>query len=147
MENILTFTLMGIIATACMSCFLWVITAARLSDVDMIRAIGAFYTKDEKNALVPGAFVHFTSGICFSFAYLFLFNLFPQQEHSFIYVLYGGIIGFAHGLIFAILLVHMVADFHPVKRFQKASFAVGVYHFLAHIIFGLSLGILTGFFL
>lgn len=148
MGTLVSYVIIGILATAGMTTFLWILNAARIADVDMIKAIGSFYTRNEDNALLPGTLVHFSSGIFFTFVYIFLFHIFPSTDKDpFIYVLFGGGLGFGHGIVTSMFLVMMISDFHPLERYKRAGFKVAVFHFLAHVIFGLIIGILYATFM
>ena len=71
------------------------------------------------------------------------FNFLPNPgKETYIYWVLGGGIGFVHGIVVALGLVIMVAENHPLPKFQKAGFKVAFYHFLAHIIYGVTVGIL-----
>ena len=71
-----------------------------------------------------------------------MFKIFPMSfEVSIMYVVLGFIVSMMHGLIVSFLLVAIVASHHPVEKYQKAGFGVAVFHFLAHLIYGLVLGI------
>lgn len=141
-------TIIGIIATGAMSSFLWIITGLGIMNVDMIRAIGSIYTRSEDKAILPGMMMHFTAGIIFSYFYFFMFKIFPMSiEVPIMYVVLSFIVSMMHGLIVSLLLVVLVASHHPVEKYQKAGFGVAVYHFLAHLVYGLVLGILYTIFL
>lgn len=144
----LTSILIGFLATLSMTSFLWLITKLKLCDVHMVRAIGSWLTRDEKNALIPGTIAHFTVGIMISFAYIILFQVLPNpQDIRYIYVIMGGGAGFVHGIVMALFLVILIAEHHPLARFRKAGIKVAVYHFFAHIIYGIIIGTLYTFWL
>ena len=48
-------TIIGIIATAAMSSFLWIISGLGIMNVDMIRAIGSIYTDPKKKPYFQGS--------------------------------------------------------------------------------------------
>lgn len=140
-----SFTVMciGMIATLVMTLFLWGVTYAKLCDVDMVKAIGSWYTRREENALLPGMLAHLFAGTVSCFLYIFLFSVIPIPDietRDFIYAIFGGGIGFVHGIVVALCLVILVAEHHPLKKFQKAGFAVAVYHFIAHVLYGITIG-------
>jgi hypothetical protein len=135
--------IIGLVATMGMTAFLWIVKKISIYDVDMVRAIGSYLTRNEKNALIPGILLHFTSGVIFSFAYIILFNILPVIDpRPYLYISFGGLLGFVHGLVMAVVLVFLIAETHPLPKYKKASFAVAVFHFLAHIIYGLLIGFL-----
>lgn len=135
--------IIGTLATLAMSLFLWTITYLKICDVNMERAIGSWFTGKEKNSLLPGMLIHLCFGILFCFAYLYVFNVVPNpmNDVSF-YAFFGAGLGFVHGIIVALCLVILVAPDHPLRKYQKAGFAVAAYHFFAHIIYGFAVGAL-----
>ncbi len=148
LQYIATCLIIGIIATLGMTTFLWIVTRLKLCNVDMVKAIGSWYTRKEETAFLPGLLVHLTAGVLFCFAYLFLFSVLPNSEKvTFIYAIFGAGIGFVHGMVVALCLVVLVAEHHPVPKFKKAGVRVAAYHFLAHIIYGLIIGSLYIFLL
>lgn len=135
--------LSGFVGTSSMTIFLWLITAYGISNVDMVRALGSSITHDESNAFLPGLLVHYSAGLMFSFLYVFIFNIIPElSRYLFGYIMAGGLLGFVHGLVFALLLMIVVAEHHPLAKYKKAGFGVATYHFLGHIIYGLTLGLI-----
>lgn len=137
--------LIGVLSTLIMTSFLWVITHFGICHVDMVKAIGAWYVQDEKNAFVPGLISHFTTGSLFSFVYILLFKIIPNvDEVAYVFTGFGAGLGFVHGLVVALMLVTVIAENHPVKKYQKASFEVGFYHFVGHILYGITAGTLYG---
>jgi hypothetical protein len=148
MSYILTTLGIGILATLSMTTFLWIVTYFKLCEVDMVKAIGSWYTHKESNALLPGMLVHMFAGVVFTYIYLFLFSVLPiPNADIYIYAVFGAGIGFVHGIVVALCLVILVAEHHPLPKFQKAGIPVAVYHFLAHVIYGLSIGFLYIFLL
>ena len=138
---IISSTIIAMIATAGMSSFLWIITGLKLSNVDMVKAIGSLYTRKEETSFFPGLMMHFTAGIIFCNLYILLFKVFPATVATpFIYVVLGISAGFVHGIVVSLLLVILVAEHHPLNKYRNVGFSVAVYHFLAHIIYGFIIG-------
>ena len=50
-------------------------------------------------------------------------------------------IGFVHGFAVGFLIVALVADKHPVKRYREAGFEVAAAHVLGHVAYGAGLGV------
>ena len=138
--------LAGLIATAAMSGTLYAIHWRGLAEADMVRAIGSIITRKEENAMLPGLVLHFLSGIGFAFLYVIVWSALPTEGFVH-YVALGLLTGFAHGLIVSFVLVVLVAEHHPVPRFQKAGVGVAVAHLVAHVIFGLMVGLVAGSYL
>jgi len=38
----------------------------------------------------------------------------------------------------------ILAEHHPVEKFQNAGFQVAIAHFFSHIVYGLLIGLVTG---
>jgi len=138
--------LAGLLATAAMSGTLYTIHWRGLAEADMVRAIGSLVTRKEENAILPGLILHFLSGIVFSFLYVIVWSSLPLEGFVH-YVALGALTGFAHGLVVSFVLVVLVAEHHPVPRFQQAGIDVALAHLAAHVIFGLLVGIVTGSYL
>ena len=140
--------LAGFIATAAMSGALYAIHWRGIAEADMIRAIGSIVTRNEANAMLPGLILHFLSGIVFAFLYVIVWSALPIEGILFVhYVALGVLTGFAHGLVVSFVLVVLVAEHHPVERFQQAGVGVALAHLAAHVVFGLLVGLVAGSFL
>ena len=138
--------LAGLIATAAMSGALYAIHWRGMAEADMIRAIGSLVTRKEANAMLPGLILHFLSGIIFAFLYVIVWSALPIEGFVH-YVALGVLTGFAHGLIVSFVLVVLVAEHHPVPRFQQAGVGVAVAHLAAHVVYGLLVGLVAGSYL
>lgn len=136
----------GLIATAFMSGTLYAIQWRGLAEADMIRAIGSIVTRNESNAVPPGIFLHLLSGIVFAFVYVIIWSSLPIS--TFVHYLGLGVMcGFAHGLVVSFVLVVLVAEHHPLPRFQSAGFGVALAHLVAHVVYGLIVGTVAGSYL
>ena len=145
---VLSCLVMGITATLLMTSFLWTITYLKLCNVDMVKAIGSWFTRKEKNALLPGLIAHFSAGVVFCFLYVFVFSVLPNaQRDTSIFAVLGAGMGIVHGIVVALCLVILVAEHHPLPKFRKAGFSVAIYHVLAHVLYGLTIGSLYILFL
>ena len=109
----------------------------------MVRAVGSAVTRSVDSSLWPGLIIQFVSGIFFAFIYMTALNMLQLQEISSL-VIAGGVIGFAHGFAFSFVMV-ILAEHHPVEKFQNAGFQVAIVHFLAHIVYGILVGLVFGF--
>lgn len=136
----------GFIATAIMSGTLYAIHWRGLAEADMIRAIGSIVTRNEDNAVIPGIVIHFASGIVFAFVYVVVWSSLPIGQFTH-YLVLGVFSGFAHGLVVSFVLVVLVAEHHPVLRFQRAGVDVALAHLVAHVVYGLILGLVAGAYL
>jgi hypothetical protein len=139
---ILTMIEAGIIATAGMTTLLWLFDKTGKVNANMVRAIGSALTRSVKTSLWPGLLIQFASGIFFAFIYITALKMLQLKEISSL-VIAGGVIGFAHGFAFSFVMV-ILAEHHPVEKFQNAGFQVAIIHFLAHIVYGLLVGLVFG---
>jgi uncharacterized membrane protein YagU involved in acid resistance len=138
--------LAGLIGTAAMSSALYLLHWRGLAEADMIRAIGSIVTRNEANALPLGVAIHFVSGVVFAFLYILVWSTLPIDQFG-QYVLLGLVTGFAHGLVVSFSLVILVAEHHPLERFQQAGMGVAVAHLVGHVVYGLLVGIVAGSYL
>jgi hypothetical protein len=142
MSTLLAGFISGIVATALMTTSLWLMDKSGRVNTNMVRALGSALTRSIETSLFPGVFVLYLSGIIFAIIYLYALNLL-QLSSLFSFIVGGGIIGFAHGFAFSFIMV-ILAEHHPVEKFQNASFQVAIAHFLAHLIYGLCVGLVGG---
>ena len=145
MLDLLLTIVAGILATAVMSSFLFLIHWGGFANADMIRALGSLLTRSEDNALIPGLVIHFTSGVVFAFVYLVFWSLWGFEALG-TYLLLGAITGAAHGLVVSFLLVSLIAGHHPLPRFQEAGISVAFAHLLGHVVYGVVVGLIAGFY-
>ncbi len=141
--DVLQTVLAGLVATATMSGALYAIHWRGFAEADMIRAVGSLLTRGEANAMPAGIVTHLVSGVVFALVYVAVWSSLPVETFA-QYVLLGGVTGFAHGLVVSFLLVVLVAEHHPLPRFQQAGMGVAVAHLAAHVIYGLMVGIVAG---
>jgi hypothetical protein len=140
---IITIIKAGIIATAGMTVLLWLFDKTGKVNANMVRALGSALTRSVETSLWPGLIIQFVSGILFAFVYMTALNMLQLQEISSL-VIAGGVIGFAHGFAFSFVMV-ILAEHHPVEKFQNAGFQVAIIHFLAHIVYGVLVGLVVGY--
>jgi len=133
----------GIIATAGMTIFLWIFDKTGKTNANMVRAVGSAVTRSIETSLWPGLIIQFVSGIVFAFIYITALKMLQLQAVSSL-VIAGGVIGFGHGFAFSFVMV-ILAEHHPVEKFQNAGFQVAIVHFLAHIVYGILVGLVFGF--
>jgi len=141
MDAIVLTIVTGLVATAAMSALLYLIHWRGFANADMIRAIGSIVTRNETNALWPGMLVHFGSGVIFAFLYVGFWSTLPVSALKYVVGL-GALMGVAHGLVVSFMLVILVAEHHPIVRFQQAGMGVAISHLLAHVVYGLVIGLM-----
>jgi len=132
--------LVGIVATACMSLCLYLIHWSGFANGDMVRALGCLATRRYENPLPVGWMIHFSAGAFFSVIYAQALEMtgFPA---SILGVLICVVFGLFHGSVVSLLLVVIVAEHHPLERFQQAGLPVAITHVAAHVVCGLVLGL------
>lgn len=111
--------------------------------IDMAEALGSLIIGKVEGARPVGWLVHLIAALVFSILYTLGFNLvgFPSLPLS---IPLGVGFGFGHGLIVTYGLMFFVAESHPVERYRRATFVIGVLHLLAHMVFGLTVGFVSG---
>jgi hypothetical protein len=132
----------GLVATTVMTVFLWVLKYFSLINISMLKALGSVLTKNDKNALIPGIIINYLAGITFCFFYILLFKIFPLAGTGEALILLGSAMGFAHGVVVALLLVVLVAEHHPLEKYKSVGFKVAGYYLISHIIYGFTIGLL-----
>jgi hypothetical protein len=139
-------TIIGVIATAAMNCFLWLISGLTKTHCDMVRAVGSIYTHNESNSLGPGLIMQFTAGLLSTYVYGIFLN-FVHSKIPYTFAGLGMIMGLIHGLMVSIVLAKLLSEHHPVVRYQHLSGKAFAAHVLAHILFGMVIGAMYGTFL
>ncbi len=126
----------GIVGTVAMTIFLIVPRFMNVENVDIIRAVGALWTKREDNAWAPGFVIHFGSGIAFAYIYWFLFGLAGLPLNTGTGVLAGAV----HGALVMLFTSIAVMEHHPIRKYQKRGPMTGFMQLLAHVLYGLIVG-------
>lgn len=132
--------LVGIVATACMSLCLYLMHWSGSANGDMVRALGSLVTRRDENSLPIGWVIHFSAGAAFSVIYAQALEMtgFPVATLG---VLICGVFALFHGSVVSLLLVVVIAEHHPLERFQQAGLRVAIVHIAAHLVYGLVLGV------
>ena len=133
----------GVIATGLMTAVLYSIHWRGFANADMLRALGSILTRTEAKALLPGTLLHFLFGIVFAFIYVGFWSALPIAA-LWTYLAMGVIFGLGHGLVVSFALVILVAEHHPLQRFQQAGMGVAIAHLLGHVAYGFVVGLLAG---
>lgn len=134
----------GILGGIAMEGVLWAIGAGGWAKADMIVALGSLFTKSRHNAWQVGAGVHALAAIVFAVGYTLLMRALGYTEMP-TAMLFGGAVGFIHGLIVSLGLVWIVAEQHPLEEFNEAGLAIGLAHIVGHVVYGAVVGIVVGF--
>lgn len=144
MSTFLQIVAAGLAATAVMSVFLWLLRATHTVDSELVPALGGLVVKDERHSKSVGFLLTFVFGVIFAFVYLGLWSLFDFTR-TIEFMLLGVALGFAHGLVFSIMLVNLVSEHHPRRKFrQEVGVGVALSYLLAHVVYGVALGAAAG---
>ncbi|WP_269523933.1 hypothetical protein [Coraliomargarita parva] len=133
----------GVIAAHCMTGFMRVVSTKFSKRVDMILALGSYFTKSLRNAASVGRLIHSIAGIAYGIAYVLIMRAMGALVLP--YSLFLGIgFGFFHGLIVSYMLMFYASERHPIEQYRKATLEEGLLHLVGHIIYGAVLGFLAG---
>lgn len=133
----------GIISAYAMDAFMRAVSTAYSSRVDMILALGSFFSGNVKNAQKLGSTIHSIAGAIFGAIYLLIIH--QLDALIFPYALFLGIgFGFFHGLIVSYGLMFLISERHPLPEYRKVTLEVGLLHLVGHLIFGAVTGLLGG---
>jgi hypothetical protein len=146
MEILPTITLgaiCGLIGAFTMNLFMRSVSAAFSERVDMVVALGSYFTGKTENAASLGTVIHSVAGIAFGIIYFLIMN--AMSALIFPYALFLGIgFGFFHGLIMSYGLMFYASERHPIEAYRKATLEEGMLHLIGHIIFGGVAGLIGG---
>lgn len=132
----------GIVGTAFMTAVMWFIHRAGWANADMIRALGSLITRHYEKSLAPGLALHFTAGCVFAIPYLLIVR--SVGTHSFLEIVAVCVaIGVFHGAAMSFVLMALVAENHPVEKFQTAGVEVAAAHVAGHVAYGIGVGIVA----
>jgi len=133
----------GLIGAFAMNCFMRKVSAAFSQRVDMLVALGSYFTGKTENAASLGTMLHGLSGVIFGAIYFAIMQ--TMNALVFPYALFLGIgFGFFHGLIMSYLLMFYASEKHPIEAYRKATLEEGLLHLVGHIIFGGVAGFIGG---
>lgn len=133
----------GLVGTGGMTLLMVLITRLRITNADMVRAIGSIFTGSLETAWPVGILLHFLSGMIFAVGYVLFFFLAPRSDVPALSLI-GGVFGATHGLVVSAILANVIARHHPLKQFQKADFGVSIAHFVGHVVYGVLVGLVVG---
>lgn len=140
---VLTSVLAGILGGSAMILVMRLMSRAEWARFDMIVAIGSMVTRTRKNAFRTGAIIHAVSAIGFALLYSVIMWKFGLN-HLPISLYVGVAFGIVHGMVVSLLLVWIVAERHPLVEFREAGLAVGLVHFVGHVVYGAVVGFVVG---
>jgi uncharacterized membrane protein YagU involved in acid resistance len=131
----------GLIGAFAMNLFMRQVSTAYSKRVDMVRALGSFFTGKLENSARIGTAIHSAAGILFGIIYFLIMNLMGALNFPFAIFLGLGF-GFFHGLVTSYVLMFVASERHPIKEYRKATLEEGMLHLFGHMIFGGVAGLL-----
>ncbi|MGB0257547.1 MAG: hypothetical protein ACPGES_02730 [Coraliomargarita sp.] len=131
----------GLAGAYAMNFFMRQVSAAYSERVDMIQALGSYFTGSLDNARQVGTTIHAFAGVIFGMLYFAIMQ--AMGALVFPYAIFLGIgFGFFHGLVMSYGLMFYASEKHPIKQYRKATLEEGLLHLVGHIIFGGVTGLL-----
>ncbi len=130
--------LAGFLGTLAMSAFMLLPVKLGFERVDIIRAVGSYFTKDRETAFMPGLVLHFVAGIIFAYIYYAIFSFIRGIPINALSGLFAGLV---HGVVVMLYVVIAVLEHHPNARYQKRGPMTGFIQLVGHGIFGLVFGL------
>lgn len=111
--------------------------------IDMIKALGSFYSGKLEGSERLGTLIHLASGLIFGLIYgltLLAIGMVHLPQSLFL----GLGFGFLHGLIVCYALMIFMGERHPLEQYRNVTLQVGVIHLLGHLLFGFLVGFFCG---
>lgn len=135
----------GLVGAFAMAGFMSKVSSAYSKRVDMIRALGSYFTGKTEGADELGKRIHAVSGLFFGALYFVCMQL--MGALAFPYSIFLGIgFGFFHGLIMSYALMFYASEKHPIESYRNATLEEGLLHLVGHIIFGTVVGLMGALF-
>lgn len=133
----------GLIGSFAMNLFMRTVSHAYSKRVDMVIALGSFFTGTVERAAILGTLIHSIAGIVFGVLYFLLMN--AMHSLSFPSAVFLGLgFGFFHGLVMSYCLMFIASERHPIEAYRKATLEEGLLHLVGHVIFGVVAGFIGG---
>ena len=133
----------GLAGAFAMNLFMRSVSSAYSKRVDMLVALGSYFTGTVDNAATIGSVIHGLAGIAFGVVYFLIMN--AMNALIFPYAIFLGMgFGFFHGLIMSYCLMFIASERHPIETYRKATLEEGLLHLVGHIIFGGVAGLIGG---
>lgn len=133
----------GLTGAFVMNLFMRSVSSAYSKRVDMLVALGSYFTGTVDNAATIGSVIHGLAGIAFGVVYFLIMN--AMSALIFPYALFLGLgFGFFHGLVMSYCLMFIASERHPIEAYRKATLEEGLLHLVGHIIFGGVAGLVGG---
>jgi hypothetical protein len=133
----------GLIGSIAMNLFMRMVSSAYSKRVDMVAALGSFFTGSMDGAATLGTLIHSLAGIVFGVFYFLIMN--AMNALIFPVAIFLGLgFGFFHGLVMSYCLMFIASERHPIEAYRKATLEAGLLHLVGHIIFGGVAGLIGG---
>lgn len=147
----------GLISTAALTATLSAAQLAGLTRLDVPLLLGTMVLRDPDRARVLGLFVHLVNGQLFALGYAAAFAATGEATWW-----AGALLGVLHGMVALLVLMPLLAGVHPHMSSERAGLRTGaaleppglfalnygretpLVTMLAHVAFGLLLGLLLG---
>lgn len=141
----------GLIATTVMLGFLYLPLLWRGVHYDTLASLGGIVTgRSDERSKVIGALLLYLGGLLFALFYglalvvltrgeltvpdYTIFASWPVHINVF-YVLFGMMMGLAHGAFISLITLFVVTDFHPVQA-QREPFPLLLSYLVGHVVYG-----------
>ena len=125
----------GLVGAFAMNLFMRSVSSAYSKRVDMLVALGSYFTGTVDNAATLGSVIHALAGIVFGALYFLIMN--AMNALIFPYAIFLGMgFGFFHGLVMSYCLMFIASERHPIEAYRKATLEEGLLHLVGHVIFG-----------
>lgn len=135
----------GLAGAFAMTEFMLQVSTAYSKRVDMVKALGSFFTGNSTDAEKLGKKIHVLSGLLFGM--LYFVGMYLINALNFPYAVFLGIgFGFFHGLTMSYVLMFYASEKHPIKEYREATLEEGLLHLVGHVIFGAVVGFMGAFF-
>ena len=133
----------GLVGAFAMNLFMRSVSSAYSKRVDMLVALGSYFTGTVDNAATLGSVIHALAGIVFGALYFLIMN--AMNALIFPYAIFLGMgFGFFHGLVMSYCLMFIASERHPIEAYRKATLEEGLLHLVGHVIFGGVAGLIGG---
>jgi len=137
--------LFGLIGAFVMTAFMLQVSSSFGKRVDMVQALGSYFTGKTEGSRRIGKMIHAVSGLLFGMIYCAI--MYTMKALAFPHAIFLGIgFGFFHGLFMSYALMFYASEKHPVKEYQDATLEEGLIHLVGHLIFGAVVGLLSALF-
>ncbi len=135
----------GLIGAFAMTVFMLQVSSSFSKRVDMVQALGSYFTGKAEGSHRIGKMIHAVSGLLFGMIYCAI--MYTIEALAFPHAIFLGIgFGFFHGLFMSYVLMFYASKKHPIKEYQDATLEEGLLHLVGHIIFGAVFGLLAALF-